>query len=98
MRLFDCFTTASSSVRDQRFPNWIAKKINQLDQRGNTFWGPIELVQNNIQRLTVHQLIFSPFSNINASAQAFDLKGYNLQNLWRSHNNATFVLLSFRRR
>ncbi len=25
--------------------NWIVKKINQLDQRGNTFWGPIELVE-----------------------------------------------------
>jgi hypothetical protein len=74
------------------------KKINQLDQRGNTFWGPIELVQKDIQRLTVHQLIFSPFSNINASVKAFEQKGHNLQSLWRSHNNATFVLLSFQRR
>jgi hypothetical protein len=36
----------------------MVKKENQLDQRGNTFWGPIELVQK-------------PYSAVDASSTDF---------------------------
>jgi hypothetical protein len=49
---------ASWSAELAKEPNPTAKKRNQLDQRGNKFWGPIELVSNHIRRLTFHQLIF----------------------------------------
>jgi hypothetical protein len=50
--------TSDWSAELAKEPNCTAKKRNQLDQRGNKFWGPIELVSNHIRRLTFHQLIF----------------------------------------
>ena len=79
-------------------PRSMGKKQNQLDQRGNTFWGPIELVENHIQRLTLHQLIFF---DIFIKSREFDHPGSNHHNPWNSWilvPDRTFVLLSFRLR
>jgi len=39
------FGRIKKEVNGSQYPQSMGEKQNQLDQRGNTFWGPIELVR-----------------------------------------------------